>query len=86
LRKISEETFAGRIVLFRKQSDIVANVDKAFQDFFRFAGLAHKRQGVRQPEAASKEEAFSVGQAIHLRIRQVSSNESVVYKRPLDEF
>src|SRR5262245_38967983 len=65
LRKISELTIAAWIVLFRKQSEIVAKIKQALEQLPRLFFAAEEVQTIGQPKRTGQEYSLVAGQSIN---------------------
>jgi hypothetical protein len=59
LWKIADEATGLGIVLFRQQTDVVAQIGKAVKQVRRFLGFADQGVTVREPKAARKKRSLA---------------------------
>src|SRR5207302_148339 len=65
LGKIAQLTLGPWVVLFGEKSEIVAEIEQAFEQFSRFFFAAEQLPAIRQPKRAGKEHAFGAWQSIN---------------------
>jgi hypothetical protein len=86
LRKVPQETFRPRFVLFREQPDVVAQPEKSIEEDAGFVVSIELNIDVSKPEAAWKEYAFSGRQSVDRAgdVGAITSNETIDQELSLD--
>ena len=80
LRKISQLTLLAWIVLFGKQSEIVAHIEQALEQFSRFLFPAEKVPAIGEPKRAGKKCSFGSWQSINARfLWSIAQHEAILH-------
>src|SRR4030095_12911702 len=84
LGKIPHQPARRRIVAFRQETDVVANIKEALKNFTRFVVPALKRKVIGQPKEPGKESALPRRQAVDFGIRVISRDKSILHEMTLN--
>ncbi len=86
LRKIAELPLSTGIILFRKQTEVVAQGEQMLEQRLSLVQPAHHRQRVDEPEAADEERSFAPSESVRCLLGPVAENQPVLNKIPLNRF
>ena len=83
---VANEAPPGRVVFFRQQPHVVTQIEKLFEEPFRFLAAPRQREVVHQPEATGEEGALTAGHAVEraLVTGAVAAHEAVLAEFILD--
>ena len=84
LRKVSDHPTRFGIVLLRQQPDVIAQVQKPFEDVSRLVVSALERKIVGKPEGAEQECPFSCRQSVHVWSGRIAVDETIANKSSLN--
>ena len=83
LREVPEQSPINRIILLRKQTDVIAEPQKTIEHSYRLGVAARQFQVISEPKSACQKGALAGRQTIDVRFSRIAHDITVNHELPL---